>query len=67
VPLASHPLEATTELLLQPFAAIGQAMADSEGRFSFTDTDAASFSRRFYRAVRLPSAPSPAAPKSSER
>jgi uncharacterized repeat protein (TIGR03803 family) len=67
VPLAAHALEATGELLLQPFSAIGQAIADSEGRFSFTDTNAASFSSRFYRAVRLPAAPSPPGPKRTER
>jgi uncharacterized repeat protein (TIGR03803 family) len=66
-PLTAHSLEATGELLLQPFAAIGQAMADSEGRFSFIDTNAASFSRRFYRAVRLPVAPLAADPKRIQR
>ena len=51
-PLTPHFLEATGHVGLEPFAAIGQAMADSNGQFSFIDTNAAAFSRRFYRAVR---------------
>ncbi len=52
LPSTVHTIQATGDLLAEPFASIGDVMTDAIGHFIFDDVDAAGFSRRFYRALR---------------
>ena len=49
VPNRLNTIQATPDLI-QPFAAIGSALADVNGNFNFEDPNAGSFTQRFYRA-----------------
>jgi len=48
---AIYTIQANTNLATTNWPNIGQVQANGSGVFSFTDTDAPSFSTRFYRTV----------------
>ena len=50
VPNRLNSIQASPDLI-QPFVAIGTALADANGNFTFDDPNAGSFSQRFYRAA----------------
>ena len=49
VPNRLNTIQASPDLI-QPFVAIGSALADASGNFTFDDGSAGSFTQRFYRA-----------------
>jgi hypothetical protein len=49
VPNRLNTIQASPDLI-QPFVAIGTALADAAGNFTFDDANAGSFTERFYRA-----------------
>jgi glucose/arabinose dehydrogenase len=50
VPFKVHNIQASPDLV-QPFVTIGTATAGGDGAFQFDDANAASFTKRFYRAT----------------
>lgn len=53
LPNKSYQLEAKSDLSLGSWEPLGQGLTDNAGTLEFTDPEAPSFTRRFYRAVLL--------------